>query len=61
LENEERKKNMGVIAKLVAAPFRLIDLPNKIMRRVVDDKDKEPTVLDKVADAVEDQIKKIGE
>ena len=48
---------MSFLSKLVAAPFRILDIPNKIVKAIVED--DEPTLLDNVAEGVEDQVNKI--
>ena len=50
---------MGFLSKLISAPIRLIDLPNKVMKVLVGDDDKTSTTLDEVAETVEKTVDKI--
>jgi len=48
------------IGKLVAAPFRILDIPNRIFSAMFDDDaDSQPLSLEKIAQALEDQTKRI--
>lgn len=49
----------SIIAKTVALPIRVADLPFKIMRKVVDE--EESGILEQLADRVEDSIEELGE
>jgi hypothetical protein len=51
---------MGIFGKVLAAPFRLLDLPNKVMKVLAGD-DRDETILDKVAESVEKAVDRIVE
>ena len=50
---------MSILGKLIAAPFRILDLPNKIMNAAVGDNDNDCFGLEAASKAVEKQVDKI--
>ena len=49
-----------ILGKVLAAPIRVLDMPNKMMRAVAGDDDGDPTTADKIAEAIEEQAKEIA-
>ena len=47
-----------LIGKIAAAPVRILDLPNKVIKAIVSDDDDE-TTCDRIAKAMEKQAEKI--
>jgi hypothetical protein len=50
-----------IIGKIAAAPFKVADLPFRIMREVVDDPEPEEGALADMAKATEKAVKEIFE
>lgn len=50
-----------ILGKLISAPIRILDLPVKVIRGVVDPHDSENTIGDDIAESVERAVKDIVE
>ena len=53
-------KTMRKIGKLIALPFRIIDLPFKIARKIVDDLEPERGIFADIAESVEDGVSELS-
>ena len=49
---------LKIIAKTIALPTRIIDLPFKVMRKAVDE--EELGALEQLADCIEESIEELG-
>jgi hypothetical protein len=47
------------IGNVLAAPIRILDIPNKVIDKLIGD-EGEKTIADKVADTIVEQAKKIA-